>query len=382
MAWNCLFNHLDAEQRGVLDQLLKATEPQWVRGFAGSGKSVILIHALGQLLAIKPNATACIVTFTHSLKDMLETGRTENARHIRVMTYFEFQKNPFLCDYILVDEVQDLPSATLQILRQYAGVLLVAGDEEQSIFEDRVSPADIQQIVQPQIHSLAVVYRLTEKLKKVVASILPGSKVHSARSGRLQANVSITLAKADNQEAEVAWVWNEAKRFTQTGDPVAILIPKHDLIQTFITGVCRQQGIAPPEIPKNQYKKPDYGVANDYFSRNGVELRYLGNGYGNLNEGDHGRIIYLITYHSAKGLDFETVFLPGLDESLSIANDEPMARRLFYVAATRSRRTLNMSYSSHRPHPLVQGLPKDLVEEIHIRSRPQGGQESEDIDLF
>jgi hypothetical protein len=380
MPWNCPFTSLDAEQRAVLDKLLAATSPQWVRGFAGSGKSVILIHALGQLRAINPNATACVITFTHSLKAMLESGMPENAKDVQVVTYPTFTKAPFRCDYIFVDEVQDLDANTLNTIRQYAGVVLVAGDEEQSIYENRVNPGEIIRLINPQVHFLNVVYRLTDKLKRIVSHILPGSKVYTARNGRLQTNVTITVAHADNLQLETDWVWKEAKRFARTGDPVAILIPRHHLIQQFIESVCHVNGIAPPPIPYNQWGKPNYGAVNDYFARHGLELRYLGSGYGNLQESEERRIVYLMTYHSAKGLDFETVFLPRLDNIVEINKDDSLARRLFYVAATRSRRTLSISYSSSSPHPLVQALPSDLIEQLHVTNRPPQDDASESID--
>jgi superfamily I DNA/RNA helicase len=87
-----------------------------------------------------------------------------------------------------------------------------------------------------------------------------------------------------------------------------------------------------------------------------------------------------MTYHSAKGLDFETVFLPRLDEYTEINQDENLARRLFYVAATRSRRTLSITHSSDRPHTLLQGLPAELLEKITISSRSQTESEESNID--
>ena len=77
-----------------------------------------------------------------------------------------------------------------------------------------------------------------------------------------------------------------------------------------------------------------------------------------------------MTYHSAKGLDFETVFLPGLDSGISIFNndDEDLERRLFYVASTRSRRNLFISYSGNDPHRFVAQMPNDLLVKISINS--------------
>lgn len=383
MPWICPYNSLDLEQRSVLDKLLNATNSQWVRGFAGSGKSVLLILALGELLKTKPGATACVIGYTHSLNDMLRSGLPDNAAHIRVLTYLEFVKTPFRCDYIFVDEVQDLDAHTLSVLKNHAGVLFLAGDEEQSIYPGKVSPGDIEHLAKPQVHSLAIVYRLTEKLKQIVASILPGAKVNAARSARLQANVSIILARAQDQQQEFEWVWREALRFTRTGDPVAILFSSHDMIQNFIRAVCGSAGMAPPLFSRNRYGGNDYGPVNQYLEAKGLELRYLGSGSGSLAEGERRRIIYLMTYHSAKGLDFDTVFLPSLNHGQPIyARDPAIEPRLFYVAATRSRKVLNLSYSGATPHRLVQGMPMDLLDRIEIKPPSQSGEDDTIEDLF
>ncbi len=63
----------------------------------------------------------------------------------------------------------------------------------------------------------------------------------------------------------------------------------------------------------------------------------------------------LMTIHSAKGLEFDTVFLTGVEEGLfpgerSIGNDDEIEeeRRLFYVAVTRAKVNLYISYVHER----------------------------------
>lgn len=380
MPWICPYNNLDLDQRSILDNLLKADRTQWLRGFAGSGKSVILIHALGQLLAINPNTTACVIGYTHSLNDMLRSGLPDNAAHIRVLTYLEFCKRPFHCDYIFVDEVQDIDPGSLRILKDHARVLLVAGDEEQSIYPDKAAPGDIERCLAPQTHLLTMVYRLTEKLKLIVATIIPGARIQTARSARLLGNFSITLAHADSQKKEFEWVWNEALRHTKTGDPVAILFPGHDPIQDFMRSVCEITGIPSPAFSFNRYGGHDYGPVNQYFEARGLGLRYLGSGHGTLAESEQRRIVYLMTYHSAKGLDFETVFLPALNGGRPLYPRDPeLEPRLFYVATTRSRRLLNLSFSSPEPHSLVRRMPMNLIDRIEIGQQAQGSGDADDL---
>ena len=81
---------------------------------------------------------------------------------------------------------------------------------------------------------------------------------------------------------------------------------------------------------------------NTYLKANGVKIQYVGNGYGNFSEND--RRIILMTYHSAKGLDFDNVFIPFANDNLYISPDESMAKTLFMVAMTRATKNLYISY--------------------------------------
>jgi len=98
--------------------------------------------------------------------------------------------------------------------------------------------------------------------------------------------------------------------------------------------------------------------------------------------------IRLMTVHAAKGLEFEYVFIAGLEEGLfpheglgDETRDNEEERRLFYVALTRARRKLFISYASMRtlfgarqvnvPSEFITDLPEDLIEieEPHMPRR-------------
>jgi DNA helicase-2/ATP-dependent DNA helicase PcrA len=69
------------------------------------------------------------------------------------------------------------------------------------------------------------------------------------------------------------------------------------------------------------------------------------------SEGDNK--VTLMTVHAAKGLEFETIFVVGLEEELfpsSMSMESPRQieeeRRLFYVAMTRTMHKLYVLYSA------------------------------------
>ena len=79
-----------------------------------------------------------------------------------------------------------------------------------------------------------------------------------------------------------------------------------------------------------------------------------------------GRGVHLLTYHRAKGLEFDAVFLPRLEEKElpSKLSKTPAAiaeeRRLLYVGLTRAKRHLTVTWS---------GKPSRFLAELEIETR-------------
>lgn len=83
--------------------------------------------------------------------------------------------------------------------------------------------------------------------------------------------------------------------------------------------------------------------------------------------------VKLMTIHAAKGLEFSCVFLGGLEETLfpnamAINTREELEeeRRLFYVAITRAKKKLWLTYASarYRFGQLQQNAPSRFIEEL------------------
>ena len=259
--------------------------------------------------------------------------------------------------------------------------MYVAGDSDQRIYEEGSQEEEIVQTVQPTAWKLLEIFRLTRLLKEVAISIFPSARVVEGSDAANTANVTIRKVPFADETKEVEWVWNEALRRSRPSDPSVILFPTHDAIAAFSWKLAEYLKAGPcPRVSFNRGRR-DYEPFNAFWAAKQLPVVYLGNGFGSLTESDTRPLVYLMTFHSSKGLDFKNVFIPGLDSSIKIASSKAIAnytdldRRLLFVAVTRSRENLFLSYGGQSPHPYLANLPISAVTEAQTNRGSNNEQE-------
>ncbi len=111
------------------------------------------------------------------------------------------------------------------------------------------------------------------------------------------------------------------------------------------------------------------------------------------NDTEEKKGVRLMTVHASKGLEFDHVFVVGLEQDLfphkNIGNrkrskeDEEEERRLFYVAVTRARKHLYLSYAELRtifgqkqinaPSEFLEDVPEEIKELHDLYYKQNGG---------
>lgn len=363
MAW--LPDKLDDKQQEFLDANFDKTN-YWIKGFPGTGKTVLLAYAINKIKSNHPEANLIVIVFTHAMIALLKTALQEKGiSGVNVITYYTFMKSNRMYDYVLSDEVQDLTPRVLKAMKSQAKHIIVAGDVNQSIYlqdpqyeERTVNLDEIENLIEAVPFELIVNHRLSRYIISIVNKFLPDMGILKGKVDPNKTGTQVRICRADNRNDEVEYIMREAKKAVNVGKMAVVLIPTKVDIIDFVNHVLIQNGKAEWLPIRNNNKDYDWKNLNDYLQTYNIPLQYVGNGYGVFSERD--KRIIIMTYHSSKGLDFENVFMPFLNRYLRIPDggNENLGKTLFMVAMTRSRNNLYLTYSGE-PHSYLNNFKSD-----------------------
>ncbi len=354
MRWLPPENELDREQREFLKNLITRADNEQILGFPGSGKTVLLLYGAMKLKELKPKAKILFVEFTHALIKMIEAAIEQMPYHdMKVVTYYDFYNNRKqyeAYDYILCDEVQDVPKKVIEMMKAKADRVIVAGDPNQSIYEEDpqwglppCKQEELEAILTSSELPLTIIHRLSKYVISAVDKYLPDMKITSGKFSMVRSHPKIRLWKGRNQRQEVEEIFNDAKDYLRRGDTIGILLPTHSKIQKFANRILAVSDAPIWEVKKDDYGKTKYDELNAHFEKYNIPMQFVAKGFGNFTQ-DTDKIV-LTTYHSSKGLDFDRVYLPFCNHVDEYSNYDMYDKVLFMVAMTRSRGDLVISFT-------------------------------------
>ena len=325
---------LDFEQIGLIERELERS--MIVSGCAGSGKSIIAMYKAQQI--IEEGGDVIMIAYTKSLNRYMQQG--EATSKTDKYFYYHWQwldAGKPSADYMIVDEIQDFSRDEVnEFIKAAKKCYFFFGDTAQSIYKGIKHPLTIKEL--SEMTGIAISYLNSNyRLPKPVAKIT-------------QEYVAIDA----NPYAEAIYQSKEAEipRFVQFEDEksqieaiidiiskknmknVGILVPSNDLVLSTMKSFNELN--FPCEFKYN-------AGYND--KRNRVTLDFTTD------------LPKLMTYHSAKGLQFEAVILPFYE---GVTDRE--AQKALYVAMTRTYRFLYVMYSTSIIGQPLQKVPSHLYK--------------------
>jgi superfamily I DNA/RNA helicase/mRNA-degrading endonuclease RelE of RelBE toxin-antitoxin system len=250
-------------------------------------------------------------------------------------------------DFVIVDEVQDLPLPTLLMVANLAKGegrakhLMLVGDAGQAIYNRGFRWSDVGlRIGGGNVHTLAQSERSTQEILDFAKALFGtaasgmGADIEIAASSKHGERPRI-IDDLGNDEHAYEWLVEDVRRRAAAGVPlewIAVIAHSHNKLASV--------GAA---LNEAEFKTVEQG--NKGFYAKGA--------------------IKLITAHAAKGLEFREVYLPDINDGVypffknrSLPDDERADHdvqdcQLLYVAATRAAEQLTVMYDRD-PSPFLE----------------------------
>jgi superfamily I DNA/RNA helicase len=350
MGWLIPRDELTPDQIRALE--LRTNEHRVILGAPGSGKTQILLHRaryLSEELGIGPDRFHIFV-YTKVLRAYIQDALAELGFPDDCVTTLDdwcvrmhksyispvlprdgkwadfaavrnavhrLVKGRTLFDFVLVDEGQDLNPEAFALIRGLAPHVTVAMDHKQQIYDEGSGEAEIIRALGLRRSNLTLLdaFRCCPYIVRIAAEFIPDPAEREAflNQGRTKQTEIQTplLYEAPDFEDEKARLIEVLRERQLVDRSIAILFPLKRQVEGFAEGL-REEGI-PVETVKND--------ALDFSTP----------------------LPKLLTFHSAKGLTFDSVLMPRLVKNSFAGPMSKRTERLLYVGLTRATKWLYLS---------------------------------------
>ncbi|MBE6049829.1 MAG: hypothetical protein E7214_03985 [Clostridium sp.] len=314
--------------------ILESTEKRvLVTGPAGSGKSMIAMIKAMDLY--NNNVNFKIIIYTKALSRYI-IGRLKRVelknieKNILVGESFINRDIEINANYVLIDEVQDYSIEKIEKCCGYAsdGYLLF-GDDSQQVYPKRTNKKDI----------------ISELRKKKIKE----SKLSVAY--RFPKKIALFSELIKDNPGDISSLCSEVG--SEENIPKIIEFKSGEDEIEYIINIISNEGWKDVGILARNNPMVDY--LNECFLKKKFVCEYKNKDYDNLDFTTD--VPKIVTYHSSKGLEFDRVIIPQCD----VDEDEKSElnyREAFYVACTRAKKTLIISYISGHKSPFLNRIDK------------------------
>ena len=309
-----------------------------IKGCAGSGKTVlaldrvdnIRIQTIAEDESAKPSFT--FIVYTKALKAFISSGALQKGINIeQIIHYDKWDGNPV--DYIVVDESQDFGKEQIDKFNNAKRKsIMLYGDSQQQVYTEKDgSPTLSIEAIQDYLNLKDKELNKNYRLPKLIASF--ASELSEDKNLELKCTKTGAekpkLKKCKSWEAELDFIINEIQ--TRNYTDVCILLPFN----------------TKRRAPTNNLHRNVESV-KEYFDRKGFrhEFKMRDDDSDAMDFDFDSDLPKVMTYHSSKGLQFESVFIPFCDMPNHDTWVEDNYKNPIYVALTRTYRNLYLTYSA------------------------------------
>ena len=251
-----------------------------------------------------------------------------------------FQKNTSkYFDYLILDEAQDLPPALLRILNTISKSVTVFGDSKQALDNELSKTADLTHAfgAERRVFYLSQNYRNTKEISDLAHIFYTGdSNDIPARSSIRGPKPRYIRVKDINKSIEIIRTYSE----NNPSQTIGVFFHETKRLLKY-KNIFEELGVKNIQIYK---AKALLGLNHFSFDTPGIKI---------------------MTFSSMKGLEFDAVFIPEIDDIKFDSRDTLLLKRM-YVGSTRAKKNLTFIASSDKETIISKMLDSnpDLIEII------------------
>lgn len=311
-----------------------------VSGCAGSGKSVLALLKAQRLQNEKNTSNYQIIVYTKALCGYMNAGKKQLGLkgNFTYYWYWKNRDNMPSADYVIVDEIQDFNENEIRwFILSARKNFFFFGDTAQSIYDGypekgRTLPVDgigylCKPDQRPKEFPLYANYRLPVPVARIARYIGVDLDPYDESIYKSSENKKPKFIRCANIDTQIDFIFRTKNNDTALDD-IAILVPNNEMVKTVHEKLIT---IGFNHEVKYSVKNPDgTNTWKDTLNFDTTNPK-------------------LMTYHSAKGLQFQTVFLLAVTQPT-----EPVQQKALYVAITRTYRDLYVLYSDELPAILAR----------------------------
>ena len=245
--------------------------------------------------------------------------------------------------HFVIDEGQDMPRDFYLALRLMSSSITIFADENQRITDQQSTINEIRAASGiRQTLELTANYRNSREIAELAAHFAAPRKIHdgSILAQSRPGNPPL-LAHTRNREDAISQIL--AFRAANPELRIGVLLPSTHLVKSFYSTISLKVNDT-PHVYLNKSSRGRIPIPD--LTKSGITL---------------------ITWASAKGLDFDCVFLPEL-QAATVDPRSDASRMQMYVLFSRARQHLILQYSGDGEPKLVRSLPRHLL--IDCDNRP------------
>lgn len=362
MSWLPSIEKLDPKQRSTVDFVVAQDENFYLEGEAGTGKTVVLAHIAMKYKKENPDSKVALLTYVNALADYIAEGVSGSGVHVQTIKR-ELNNPKAKYDLLLIDEAQDIRKEWIAKFKKIGRRFVFAADFDQMIYgrtANIVEKSDLAKDfgIEAMLPKLKRDYRLPKSHRELLRITYLGGREFKSEITRTLELGNVDVYHAKTWEREVWRVQDFLKDNVEIGKPAGALFDRNHQIRRFLEEVEPGLKSAFDGTGDSSF----FDEVNSYLSGRESQYRYLGrlsddlrkilanDPHNNMLECKKKPMIYLMTYHGSKGLDFDTVAIPNLG-----AGGAEVHFNTFYVAMTRCRKRLMLSYHGNAG-PQIQGI--------------------------